>query len=145
MLFGNSRKNKNQLDALQNEIMKLSSEVDRTKRILKYAKGKEINFVLDNEIVFRDCYLGTYDEVCNLFIYIDNEEYLITLKELNNQYINDCNLIVKNGLAYFTCKAQRGNGYKFKYEFIINYDKSNYVVANASIVEDEPSNENKEQ
>ena len=130
---------KNKKRDMQIQIDNLNSELNKIKRIVKYSDKSKITFNLDLDTI---CYGRHYDNIFNLFLYIDQEEYSITLDELKNHYLNDCTLEVKNKLAYFTCKAERENGTKVNYDFIIDYYKGKYVVTNVPIIEDERCDKN---
>ena len=71
-----SRKRFKELEEKCNKLKKMKEDIDRVKRIIKYAKSGELTYVDQN------CYVYVYDTFCSknpYYVYLNNNEYEISV------------------------------------------------------------------
>lgn len=71
-----SRKRFEELEAKCNKLEKIKEDIDRVKRIMKYAKNSELTYVDQKRYVY------VYDTFCSknpYYVYLNNNEYEISV------------------------------------------------------------------
>ena len=71
-----SRKRFEELEEKCNKLEKMKEDIDRVKRIMKYAKSSELTYV------DQKCYVYVYDTFCSknpYYVYLNNNEYEISV------------------------------------------------------------------
>lgn len=118
-------------DLIQNEIRRpverlqeVEYENERLYRILKH-----VNRLPCFEIEEK---YGSLFKFCTdviLYLYIENEEYIIQIKKYYNVDKNKCELKMDGSVAYFKIAYKYGEKIKFD-TLIIDYKNGNYIVKN---------------
>ena len=71
-----SRKRFEELEEKCNKLEKIKEDIDRVKRIMKYAKNSELTYVEQKRYVY------VYDTFCSknpYYVYLNNNEYEISV------------------------------------------------------------------
>lgn len=115
------------------EIASLKEDFEKIKRIVKYAKDDQTTCHLVSERVLS---CGSFYEVKwsfahKLYIYVDGEEYIVKLKELEDECADKTSFdfSVSRNLAYFDVSTFDRFGNYTRYSFTIDYEKGEYVVS----------------
>lgn len=101
------------------DMEKLEDSIARLSRIIKYAKDEPSYFITKVDGI---CYPKII-----LYLYIDREEYIVTLEPKVAGVMIDkqtCTLEVKNNIACFSFKTESGH---YQYEYVIDYKKGNFI------------------
>lgn len=108
-------------------VKKLEEKYERLERIVKYSKDEPTFRIVEDRIWPRDVYETHTIIVKNyLYMYIDKEEYVVELIEMNRGVIlpKCCDFKVEDNLAYFTVVDYIGD---IEDEFIIDFQSGAYV------------------
>lgn len=149
MLFKKNQKDKiigNSLNEIKSVLEKhkekynsLENTIARLERIIKYSKDEptfnimnDYDYKLSGNINYLTPYYST-----SLYVYIEKEEYIVHLKELNNTIIgnnNVDNFYIENKLIHLDIKFKkyiggRYCGFWIVYKYIIDYKKGTYVYS----------------
>lgn len=103
--------------------------IKKLERIVKYARDDKPTFNTVMRTEYRGSYAIVVDKFCDLYLYVDKEEYKINLTEITKTKLTneDCSLEIKNNLAYFTVNTKEEDSDK-RYEFIIDYKNGKYIL-----------------
>lgn len=107
-------------------IKELEKNYEKLNRIVKYSKDEPTFRISEHNIWPSDINVShTFIIKNDLYIYIDKEEYCVTLTELVRR-VNprSCEFKVEDNFAYFTVNDYL---YGIAEEFIIDYEKGTYV------------------
>lgn len=102
------------------------NEIDKLKRIIKYS-ASEPTYYLDFNVLFGG-FLSC--KKYTLYIYVDKKEYIVELKELENEDIKEkkCEFKVEDNFAYFNILCWKLGRVK-RHEFIIDFKNGKYVYS----------------
>lgn len=122
------------IEDLSNELSNCRNKFNKFERVAKYSKDNEATFNIRPE-------LDDFWVVYNLYLYVDKEEYKISLGELEGVCKNkNCSLRVEGALIYFEAvsklELEDDKYITKKYEFIIDYKKGKYVLSNITEIKD---------
>lgn len=107
-------------------IKKLEENYEKLNRIVKYSKDEPTFRINERRIWPSDIHVSHTIIVKNdLYMYIDKEEYVVSLIELVSHVIpGSCDFKVKDNFAYFTVNNYLSG---IADEFIIDYESGAYV------------------
>lgn len=114
---------------MDDKIVKIQKNLNKVERILKNIKHEPtFNF---HHTVYGSSLDGTARHITNVHLYIECEEYDISLKELwGSNYdtfvVNEPKLRVDNNIATLICDVSKGDNV-VKYAFYIDYKKGTYI------------------
>ena len=120
---------KKEIETLQESNKTLNDGFSKLQRIVKYS-GNEPTYHLDSYVRY-----STFipEKKYTLYIYVDKEEYVIELKELENEIIDEehCEFKVEDSFSYFIISSKWSMGgvsEKWqRHEFIIDFKNEKYV------------------
>lgn len=118
------------IESLREMNKSLNDDIEKLKRIIKRAKD-EPTYHLDDE-VFSNMFIPSRKKY-SLYIYVDKEEYIIELAELENESIdkNGCEFKVEDNFVYFNISSNWNVGgvcNKWtRHEFIVDFKNGKYV------------------
>lgn len=111
------------------KINALQTEKDKLHRIVKYSSDKP-TYRFGEKLNPYILYNGNLSTCNTLWMYIDKEEYMIYLNELNSVKPDKttCNFEVKNNLVYFNIIGESRMETQIHFNFVIDYKEGKYVV-----------------
>lgn len=122
---------KKEIEKLQESNKALNDGFSKLQRIVKYS-GNESTYHLDRNI--RYSMFLPIERKYTLYIYVDKEEYVVELEELENERIDEerCEFRIEDKFAYFNISSisnMGGNDYGewSRHEFIIDFNNGKYV------------------
>ena len=123
---------KKEIEKLQESNKTLNDGFSKLQRIVKYS-GNEPTYYLDSNVSFNMFVPST--RKYTLYIYIEKEEYIIELSELEDESIDEegCEFKIEDNFAYFNISSHwswRGADGKWKrHKFIIDFKNGRYVCS----------------
>lgn len=118
------------IESLRETNKSLNDDIEKLKRIVKRAKDKP-TYHLDYDVFFG-MFVPSRRKY-SLYIYVDKEEYIIELAELENESIdeNSCEFKVECNFVYFNISSNWNVGGVCdkwtRHEFIIDFKNGKYV------------------
>lgn len=129
---------KKEIEKLQKSNKTVNDELSKLRRIIKYSTN-EPTYHLDFDVFF-DMFVPSRRKY-TLYTYIDMEEYIIELEELENEDIDEesYEFRVEDNFAYFnvsSCWNVGGVDARWtRHEFIIDFKNGKYVHSSKDDVE----------
>ena len=121
------------IESLRETNKSLNDDIEKLKRIVKRAKD-EPTYHLDYDVSFG-MFVSSRRKY-SLYIYVDKEEYIIELAELENESVdeNRCEFKVEGNFVYFNISSNWNVGGVCdkwtRHEFIIDFKNDKYVHSN---------------
>ena len=118
------------IESLRETNKSLNDDIEKLKRIVKRAKD-EPTYHLDYDVFFN-MFVSSRRKY-SLYIYVDKEEYIIELAELENESIdeNSCEFKVEGNFVYFNISSNWNVGGVCdkwtRHGFIIDFKNNKYV------------------
>lgn len=109
----------NKLDEKENKLL---DEIEKLRRIVKYSSDRP-EYMIKHEWLFHN--YASLKCVLKLYMYIEKEEYVITLDDMEVKESFTYKFDTHNNLAYF---CVYNNAIKIR-EYIIDYKKGTYVCS----------------
>jgi len=118
------------LEDVYEEIDNKFKRLEKLERIIKYLRDDKPAFNLVQRIKSRYINYRYEEKLCDLYLYIDKEEYKINLAEIAGMETdnNNCSVDVKDNLAYFNVVISNEDTWK-EYKFIIDYKNEKYILS----------------
>lgn len=117
-----SRKSFKELEEKCNKLEKMKEDIDRVKRIMKYAKSSELTYV------DQKCYVYVYDTFCSknpYYVYLNNNEYEISVP--CGQKIYDVQKTKSDNTIIVMCIQNTTDDDSVYYNYLVDLKSDNKV------------------
>lgn len=117
-----SRKRFKELEEKCNKLEKMKEDIDRVKRIMKYAKSNELTYV------DQKCYVYVYDTFCSknpYYVYLNNNEYEISVP--CGQKIYDIQKTKSDNTIIVMCIQNTTDNDSVYYNYLVDLKSDNKV------------------
>ena len=117
-----SRKRFEELEEKCNKLEKMKEDIDRVKRIMKYAKSSELTYV------DQKCYVYVYDTFCSknpYYVYLNNNEYEISVP--CGQKIYDVQKTKSDNTIIVMCIQNTTDDDSVYYNYLVDLKSDNKV------------------
>lgn len=117
-----SRKRFKELEEKCNKLEKMKEDIDRVKRIMKYAKSSELTYV------DQKCYVYVYDTFCSknpYYVYLNNNEYEISVP--GGQKIYDVQKTKSDNTIIVMCIQNTTDNDSVYYNYLVDLKSDNKV------------------
>jgi hypothetical protein len=117
-----SRKRFKELEEKCNKLEKMKEDIDRVKRIMKYAKSSELTYV------DQKCYVYVYDTFCSknpYYVYLNNNEYEISVP--CGQKIYDVQKTKSDNTIIVMCIQNTTDNDPVYYNYLVDLKSDNKV------------------
>lgn len=117
-----SRKRFKELEEKCNKLGKMKEDIDRVKRIMKYAKSSELTYV------DQKCYVYVYDTFCSknpYYVYLNNNEYEISVP--CGQKIYDVQKTKSDNTIIVMCIQNTTDNDSVYYNYLVDLKSDNKV------------------
>lgn len=117
-----SRKRFKELEEKCNKLEKMKEDIDRVKRIMKYAKSSELTYV------DQKCYVYVYDTFCSknpYYVYLNNNEYEISVP--CGQKIYDVQKTKSDNTIIVMCIQNTTDNDSVYYNYLVDLKSDNKV------------------
>lgn len=117
-----SRKRFKELEEKCNKLEKMKEDIDRVKRIMKYAKSSELTYV------DQKCYVYVYDTFCSknpYYVYLNNNEYEISVP--CGQKIYDVQKTKSDNTIIVMCIQNTTDDDSVYYNYLVDLKSDNKV------------------